>query len=249
MKNRIECYITENRVLSDQYFVLSVSSPELARVCFPGHFCELKATCPSQHRKLYKPISVYAVEDDKVSFMIKAIGLGTIALRDLNPGDTLSVIGPLGNTFPEMIDKRVILVSGGVGYPPLAFFKKVYGSSNRITHIHGGGSCGDVFPADACYTLDGSAGEKGLVTDGLQRELMDKQAACILSCGPLAMVKAVQDIACEYNVEHLASLEAYMACGIGVCHGCSIPYGSTGYLRVCVEGPVFDAYNIRWSEI
>lgn len=249
MKRLLQLNITENKVLSDQYFVLSVSSPELSVSCMPGHFCELKAGAPGQERKLYKPISVFDVQGEQISFMVKAVGFGTHALRDMHSGDRMQVIGPLGNAFPALQNKHIILVSGGVGYPPLSYYKKVFGDRNLITHIHGGGSCDDSFAADICYTLDGSVGEKGLVTHGLKRALADGSCDAILSCGPLPMLKAVQGIATEFDVAHYASLEAYMACGIGVCHGCSIPIGQHGYQRVCVDGPVFDASNIRWSEL
>jgi dihydroorotate dehydrogenase electron transfer subunit len=230
--------------LNSKYFVLLIKSAELASNCAPGMFCELKAA--NQRHRLFKPISVYAVENATISFLIKIVGEGTQALSELTSSALIQVLGPLGTGFPLVENKNVLLVSGGVGYPPLAYLKSTLSASNKLTFLHGGASAEDVFPCDRAYTLDGCSGFKGLVTQDIPELLKQAKPDVVYSCGPLPMLKAVHDMV--HPIKHFASLEAYMACGVGVCHGCAVPVGET-YQRVCKEGPVFDAASVRWEEL
>lgn len=241
-----ELKVAASKRINADYYELWLEAPNLALLCKAGMFFELKAKTATQERKLFKPISVAEVSEERICFIIKAVGPGTRALADLQPKETLLALGPLGNSFPMVEGKNVLLVSGGVGWPPLAFLKKILEEKNNITHIHGGACASDIFPCDTAYTVDGSAGEKGLVTQELLGIIKDKSIDIIYSCGPLAMIGAVQKI--TRNIPHYASFEAYMACGLGACHGCVLPVGES-YLRVCADGPVFNAAEIRWEEI
>ncbi|MDP3113716.1 MAG: dihydroorotate dehydrogenase electron transfer subunit [Candidatus Cloacimonadaceae bacterium] len=232
--------------LKGGYFVLWIEDTELAAQCRPGQFCELKA--PQGIPRLFKPISVFDVIQDRVAFFIKTVGAGTNALSVMREGDLLQVIGPLGTSFPIPNNKSIVLVSGGVGYPPLAFLKKHLPSSNQVRFLHGGACADDVFPCDECFTVDGSAGIKAFVTEGFMRLIETRHVDLVLSCGPVPMLKALSAICKANGIKHFASLEAYMACGVGVCHGCAVGVGSKGdYQRVCVEGPVFDADDLNWE--
>jgi dihydroorotate dehydrogenase electron transfer subunit len=228
------------------YFVLEVESESLAPQCRPGVFFELKADVPSQARRLYKPVSVYRAGNGRIAFLIKKTGPGTEALFSLQRGGLLNLIGPLGNGFPLCEGRNVLLVSGGVGYPPLAYLKEALQGSNRITFIHGGACAEHMFPCDLAYTIDGSFGRKGMVTDDIEGLIKDRQIDVVYSCGPVGMLKALS--LRLPLIEHYVSLEAYLACGVGVCHGCAVPVGET-YIRVCKDGPVFNAADLRWSEM
>ncbi|HOZ01402.1 MAG TPA: dihydroorotate dehydrogenase electron transfer subunit [Candidatus Syntrophosphaera sp.] len=238
--------LAENRQLNASYRVLVVRDAEMAANCRPGMFCELKAAVPEQERKLFKPVSVYGVSGDEVSFLIKVIGPGTASLAALQPGDPLQVLGLLGNGFPIVENKMVLLVSGGVGYPPLAYLREFLESDNDIHFLHGGACAEDVFPCDEVFTDDGCAGKRGFVTDGVDKLLAEKNIDVVFSCGPLPMLKKLAQLVAP--LPHYCSLEAYMACGVGVCHGCAVPVGED-YSRVCKEGPVFEAAQVRWGEI
>ena len=103
-------------------------------------------------------------------------------------------------------------------------------------------------------TDDGSLGHAGLVTDLLQNELVEKGSCAVYCCGPHAMMQAVAAICLEAQVPCQVSLEEYMACGIGICVGCAVELvtakGDTDYgryARVCVDGPAFDARQIKWG--
>jgi len=226
------------------YAVIRVQDSGLASQCRPGMFFELRAS--SQQEKLYKPISVYNAVGETLEFLIKLIGAGTRALGALSAGGDLELIGPLGNEFPLPEGRKALLVSGGVGYPPLAWLKKALPASTTAIHLHGGAGRDDVWACDYPCTVNGSVGHKGLVTDLVPDLLRLEGIDLVYSCGPLPMLKKLALICC--GIEHYVSMEAYMACGVGVCYGCAIPVGE-GFQRVCKEGPVFDASLIRWEEL
>ncbi len=228
------------------YIQITIKDEDLASQCNPGNFFQIKADITSQSWRLFKPISVYDIEEESISFLIKVIGGGTRALAALKTGDKLKIYGPLGNAFPLRQDSKILMVSGGTGYPPLAFLKKRLDSSNNILFLHGGASKDDVFPCDCSYTIDGSFGNKGIVTKDIADLLKKESFDCIYSCGPVNMLKTLAQIVAP--IPHYVSMEAYMACGVGVCYGCVIPTNE-GYLRVCYDGPIFEAEKIRWKEL
>ncbi len=236
--------ISEIDHLTGPYVIISVQDPGLASNSWPGMFFELRA--PQQQDRLFKPLSIYDVAGDRLSFFIKVLGAGTKALADMKDGDELELIGPLGNTFPLLENRKALLVSGGVGYPPLAWLKKSLPASTTTIHLHGGAGKDDVFPCEYPCTDNGSVGHKGFVTDLVPELIKRESIDLVYSCGPLPMLKKLASM-CG-NIEHYASMEAYMACGVGVCYGCAIPVGDA-FQRVCKEGPVFDARQIKWEEL
>ncbi len=237
--------------INELYRVISVEEPGLAKKCRAGNFFELRSSAVSS-RKLFKPISVYRVDGSEISFLIKRLGPGSEALCDLKTGDLLELYGPLGNSFPLVSDAHILLVSGGVGYPPLAGLKSALDSSNHVFSLHGATTSLDRFPADEIWQIEGSSEHQGFVTEGILQYLERASVDLVYACGPSAMLKAVSMICAARGIRAYVSMEAYMACGIGACHGCVIPVGdasSYDYQRVCKEGPVFDAASIVWELI
>lgn len=235
--------------INQNYTVLSVVEPGLAQKCQPGNFFEIRSTAVPE-RKLYKPISVYNADSSKISFLIKRAGQGTDALCELKTGDRLELFGPLGNSFPLVSDSNILLVSGGVGYPPLKYLRTVLESSNRVFSLHGASTRQDRFDADEIWQMQAPAEHQGFVTEGMLTFLEHTKPDLVYACGPLAMLKAVSMICAGRGIKAYVSLEAYMACGIGACHGCAVPIGSPlvyDYQRVCKEGPVFDASTVMWE--
>ncbi|MEA1973483.1 MAG: dihydroorotate dehydrogenase electron transfer subunit, partial [Candidatus Cloacimonadota bacterium] len=141
--------VIQNETINDQYFVLTIEAPSLADITKPGQFFEVK----SDFQLLRIPISIYNVDDDKIQLMIKIIGDGTKKLSEIKANETIDLIGPLGNNFSIEENKKVLLVSGGIGYPPLSFLKKNL-SACETFWIHGGRTKEDIFPADLVYTDD-----------------------------------------------------------------------------------------------
>ncbi|HWE32425.1 MAG TPA: hypothetical protein VG410_03010 [Solirubrobacteraceae bacterium] len=185
---------------------------------------------------------------DELQFMVEDVGPGTRRLTELDAGDELLLVGPLGIGFRAPRDgRRPLLVGGGVGVAPLAIWQdKLSGAANPLlgfrdeAHARGAALLANV----AVATDDGSIGHHGLVTELLEDQLDQDGHAEIYACGPPAMLEAVRAIAAATAVPAQLALESGMACGFGACFGCVVPT-KTGYLRLCVDGPVVDADKLE----
>ncbi|NOZ85709.1 MAG: dihydroorotate dehydrogenase electron transfer subunit [Deltaproteobacteria bacterium] len=233
--------------------LLTLDAPEIAKLAVPGQFVMVKCTdgaCPL----LRRPISIASAREDKIFLLVQPVGTGTRWLCERKAGDSIDVIGPLGNGFTLPGAGENILVSGGLGAPPLLFLARILADMGKqAVSLLGAGSssrlvlknemaavCKDVFIS----TEDGSEGTKGLVTD-LVSKLAPKSTANIFACGPLPMLARVAEIA-EKASSCQVSLEAKMACGYGACMGCAVPAANGGYLHVCTQGPVFPSKLVMW---
>ncbi|WP_214888078.1 dihydroorotate dehydrogenase electron transfer subunit [Exiguobacterium sp. s142] len=207
----------------------------------PGTFFHVKTS-----ELLRRPLSVANVEADVVTFLYKVVGTGTAELATRRAGDELDVLGPLGNGFPLAKDgKRVVLVGGGIGVPPLYYTRRMLAARGIETvAILGFDSEASVFYEDEfrelgetiITTVDGTYGEAGFVTGPLARI----DADVLFSCGPEPMLKAV---AASHINERYISIENRMGCGIGACFAC-VCKAPDGYVKVCSDGPVFRAEEV-----
>jgi dihydroorotate dehydrogenase electron transfer subunit len=212
----------------------------------PGQFYQIQI--PNEKNNLRVPISIYDINNNEITFLIKIVGEKTRKLKNINKReiDRVSILGPIGNTFP--IEPNSLLVSGGIGYAPINFLHKQTGDML----IHGGRTSRDVsYPstqnkANIICTEDGSIGERGLVTEVVEKAILSKKYDRIVACGPKGMLIALSDIASRHDIPLFISLEEYMACGVGVCYGCAIRVKDS-YLRLCMDGPVFNAKDIVWE--
>ena len=241
-----------------------------AAQALPGQFLQLcvrKDVSPL----LRLPLSVCAADPatSTVDVMYEDVGPKTHILSRLPAGSPVACMGPLGNTFPSPAS-AVLLVGGGIGLPPLLYFgSRVLSRDPRaeVSLLAGARTAARHLP-DAVMgrsasryrraTDDGTSGHEGPVTDLLKEDLAGGAAVTVCTCGPAGMMAAVATICRDRQVPCLASLEAYMACGFGVCVGCVVerteeaatpgqdytPY--TRYSRVCVDGPVYDSSQIQW---
>ncbi len=188
---------------------------------------------------LPRPISVCNSDDKCITFVYKTFGDGTKILS--KNFKSISMLGPLGNGWEKVSDKKIVLVAGGVGTPAIYKLAKELSPTNDIDVVLGFRSKEDVFYEEkfkkftnlSIVTDDGSYGFKGSVIDKLST--MDFNY--IYSCGPNGMLKA---IASNFKCEGQVSLEEHMACGIGICGGCpgSILKKQKDK-KVCKDGPVF----------
>jgi len=179
------------------------------------------------------------------------------------PGARVSVLGPLGNSFPvPSANMTDLLVAGGVGLPPLfmqAESAARLGMADGSEMLYGGRTSRDLVLLGEMRSLgiamhlvteDGSLGRRGRVTDELEARIERWRAADsdrrlrIMSCGPREMLWAVGRIAQNCDIECYLSLEEQMACGIGVCLGCAVAARTRQYRYVCKEGPVFPAAEV-----
>ncbi|MDW7710765.1 MAG: dihydroorotate dehydrogenase electron transfer subunit [Deferrisomatales bacterium] len=225
----------------------------------PGQFAMVKVA-EGLDPLLRRPLSIHRVpasDTGEFEVLFRAVGTGTRRLAHARVGDTLEVLAPLGRGF-RLEEGRALLVGGGIGVAPLLFLaEELLGRGVGPKLLLGGRADRDVLCHDdfSCLavpcslaTEDGSLGEPGLVTRLLERELEGGPGdAVVYACGPAAMLAAVAQLCREAAVPCQVSLEAHMACGVGACLGCVVPGTREPYLRVCKEGPVFDAAEVSWA--
>ena len=187
-----------------------------------------------------------AQEDGTLDFLLEAVGPGTQRLAELQPGDGLHLVGPLGIGFnPPGDGRRALLVGGGIGTAPLLCLHEqmlpdapVLLGFRSAAHA----DAASLFGSETIVaTDDGSVGHSGLVTELLMDRL---EGAEVYACGPPPMLEAVRAICAERDIPAQLALESGMACGFGACFGCVVPT-KNGYIRLCVDGPVLRADGLE----
>ena len=247
--------IEEARSLGGDYFLLKIAAPRIATTAKPGNFVMVRVS-PTLDPLLRRPLGILESRAPYVWLHYRVLGHGTRLLSRLGPGDGLDMLGPLGNVFPELPGKRVLLVAGGRGIVPLFHYARVCGERRPLLLLYGGRTRADLALLERIKTLklqglfifseDGSLGQKGRLTDGLERIVREERADATLSCGPEPMLAQVARILQSRGLENHASLEAMMGCGFGACHGCAVRTAAGAYRKVCDEGPVFPLEEIQW---
>ncbi len=241
--------VSNKRIASDHYLLELEVDENISSL--PGQFLQLRLEDSIQF--LRRPFSIFDCENKIIKILYKLRGNVTSLMSKLKKSDLVDVIFPLGNHFPQPEKGKVVLVSGGTGFAPLHFLvKELLNNKNLTLEFLIGGKGREVeafknfLPSAVSVkiaTENGSAGEKGLVTD-----LIADIEGWIYSAGPIAMLKAVYEkIKVRENPAYF-SLEAHFACGLGLCWGCVLPTRE-GFVRVCKEGPVFSPYVVKWEEI
>ena len=206
---------------------------------------------------LRRPISVcdwQPGEQGMLEIIYKVVGHGTEALAQVFAGTTMDVLPGLGNGYDtEGTGEHPLLVGGGVGAPPLyGLCKKLLKAEKTPTVILGFNTKEEIFlqaefeslgiPCLVC-TADGTAGVKGFVTEGMK--MLEGQYDYVFTCGPTPMLKAVHAICMDMGTKGQFSFEERMACGFGVCMGCSCQT-KNGSKRICKDGPVLREGEIIW---
>lgn len=260
--------VTVNQSLGAGYFLTTFESPVIAATCQPGQFV-MAGSLDSSELLLRRPFSIClrgnASSGDlsTISLLYRVVGRGTAFLSHLSPGDRAAILGPLGQGFrTPRAEETAVIVAGGVGIAAFPFFVDELVKSGRPPVLLYGGRTRDDLPmlewlrervaSLSLTTDDGSLGERALVTAPLLERLKNaSNEDHLYVCGPHAMMKAVAEIARRHEVACEVALETPMACGYGVCVGCVVEVdryeGEYGrYRRVCVDGPVFDATEVRW---
>ncbi len=220
-----------------------------------GQFVQVRVD-DAQHTYLRRPISIHDVDyqNRTITLLVQRVGEGTNKISDIEIGDTLNMIYPLGNgfTIPENNEGNVILVGGGIGIAPLYYLGKMLKEKGiEPQFLLGGRSKSDLIMLEEfesvgkvyITTNDGSLGEAGFVT---QHSIWkEKQFDMIYTCGPKPMMMAVTKIARENNIDCEVSLENLMACGLGACL-CCVENTIEGNVCVCKEGPVMNINKLLW---
>ena len=256
-KHIIDLQVVSVEALGERFVLLKCTDPNAPLPpMMPGQFAQLRVD-GSKETFLRRPISINFVDtkQNQIWFLVQLVGAGSRALGRLKEGDTLNALLPLGNGFsmPVSAEKKHLLVGGGVGTAPLLYLgAQMNLMGMRPTFLLGARTkdmllqmedfqrVGDVYVT----TEDGSAGEKGFVT---QHSILFKQHFDRISvCGPSPMMKAVAKFARANSVPCEVSLENMMACGLGACL-CCVEKTVKGNVCVCTEGPVFDINELTWE--
>ena len=254
-KFMLDLIVKKNEALNSQYSLLILTSSEPLPEMLPGQFVEVRVD-NSQTTFLRRPISINYVDYDtnELWLLVQIVGEGTRKMCELQAGETVNLLFPLGNSFslPENKDTELLLVGGGVGIAPLLFWGSYLKSKGYSCNFLLGGRAKDNllqlceferFGNVYTTTEDGSHGERGFVTQ--HSLLSDRKFDAIYSCGPTPMMKAVAAYAAQNGIFCEVSLENTMACGIGACL-CCVTDTTEGHLCVCTEGPVFNITKLKW---
>jgi dihydroorotate dehydrogenase electron transfer subunit len=247
--------IEETRCLGKDYYLLKILVPKIAREAKPGNFVMVRVS-PSFDPLLRRPFGILQVEHPYIWLYFQVKGRGTLLLKDHQSGDRLDILGPLGNSFPELPGKKVLLIAGGRGIVPLFSYAKTHAGKQPLILLYGGRSAVDLNLLEEInamplakifiFSEDGSRGEKGLLTSGLERILADQRPDATMACGPETMLAALAKMLKTKILKNYASLEAMMGCGFGVCHSCAVAAIDGQYRNVCNEGPMFPLEEIQW---
>lgn len=251
-----QCSIVSQREIADNIYELILRGELSSQMNEPGQFVHVKVAS-GYDPLLRRPISIANIDRENHEFTLiyRKDGRGTAILSSKKTSETVDILGPLGHGFPieeTNAGETALLVGGGIGVPPLyELSKQLVKKGVNVLHVLGFQNEAVVFYEDKFKSLgstyvtttDGSYGTKGFVTDVIKELSFDT----IYSCGPTAMLKAVEAEYASHKKVYV-SLEERMGCGIGacfacVCHTADDPSGFS-YKKVCTDGPVFKAGEV-----
>ena len=247
------------------YQHLTLLAPGVAESARPGHFVALSVGDEHSSMLLRRSFSIHRCPPTgEVEVVVADAGPGTHWITTRRVGDPIGVVGPVGQPFPIPTEPvSCTLVGGGYGSAPLFWLAEVLRDNGcRVDVVLGAATRDRLFGVDEAVRLaqtstvttdDGSLGTRGRVTDVLPAVLERGGTDLVFACGPMAMLRAVTEVATTYGALTQVTVEESMACGIGVCMTCVLPVvgddGRTRMVRSCVEGPVFRGDRVRWDAI
>ena len=252
-KTREICTVVSQESIGAGIYSMWIQTDRIAADAKPGQFVSLYTNDKS--KILPRPISLCEIDKENgrlhLVYRVTGQGTGTDEFSQMKAGDTIPVLGPLGNGFPveKAEGKKVFLMGGGIGVPPILELAKqmqceekqiVVGYRDAHTFLK------EEFEQNGTLyisTEDGSVGTKGNVMDAIREQSLD--ADIIFACGPTPMLRAIKAYAEEKKIECYISLEERMACGIGACLACVCKtkekdaHSNVNNKRICKDGPVF----------
>ena len=250
-KKKEQAKVVSQEQLADGIFSMWIQT-EAAGSARPGQFISMYTNDGS--KLLPRPISICEInkEEKTLRLVYRVAGKGTGEFSAMKTGETLHIVGPLGNGFPKK-EKKAFLIGGGIGIPPMLQLAKeldcekqiVLGYRDELFLLDEFQKQGEVYLA----TEDGSAGTKGNVLDAIRANALT--ADVIYACGPMPMLRALKIYAAENGIECWISMEERMACGIGACLACVCKskekdaHSNVNNKRICKEGPVFLAEEVE----
>ena len=257
----LECPVVSNEPVAPSHYRMRLYGHEIAAAAACGQFCMLEVSKTLQPF-LRRPMCFERIHPPTFDVLYKVEGEGTRLLSQFLPGQRISVQGPLGKGFPICSGvRRYILVAGGIGVAAMpALAEELVRRFAAVPEVVLAARTRDDVINEAffrelgchvqCATDDGSWGHRGLATDLLE-QLAPGAQDCVYACGPMPMMRAVAALTASSGSTCFVSLEAQMACGDGACLGCVVQAKEERegerMVRVCLDGPVFDARVIDWE--
>ncbi|MBP6147479.1 MAG: dihydroorotate dehydrogenase electron transfer subunit [Candidatus Planktophila sp.] len=257
--------ISNKRVGAYHQIILSVG--DVVRHCRPGNFIAIQVGGESSRMVLRRAFAISRTSENAqfggtVELIVAPHGSGSKWLCAQGEGSELDVVTPLGKAFGVPTEPaNALLIGGGYGSAPLFGLADLLKSRGcRVDMVLGASNGNKIYaPMEGkrsvnslkIFTEDGSMGESGRVTSQLASIIEERGVEIIYSCGPMAMLKAITEIADLHGVIHQASVEESMACGIGICMTCVLPVkdsqGVISMKRSCIDGPVMDGSAVCWD--
>ena len=254
-KTREICTVVSQESIGAGIYSMWIQTDRIAADAKPGQFVSLYTNDKS--KILPRPISLCEIDKENgrlhLVYRVTGQGTGTDEFSQMKAGDTIPVLGPLGNGFPQE-GENVFLIGGGIGVPPMLEMAKQLNCEKQIILGYRDENLflrdefeayGEVFVA----TEDGSVGTKGNVLDAIREQNLT--ADVIYACGPTPMLRAIKEYAAEKRIKCYISLEEKMACGIGACLACVCQskdvdhHSNVHNKRICKDGPVFLAEEVE----
>ena len=252
-----------------QYHQLIINVGDNADACKPGNFVAINVGGESSRMILRRAFAISRVSTNPtfggtIELIVAPHGQGSKWLCAQNEGASLDLIAPLGTAFGIPTQPvPVLLVGGGYGSAPLFGLAEVLNSRGcRVDMLLGASTASKIYaPMEGkravnslrIYTEDGSMGQIGRVTDPIPELIADLNIAVIYSCGPMAMLSAINSITHNTQVVQQCAVEESMACGVGICMTCVLPVanenGDISMLRSCIDGPVMDGSTVQWDKV
>ena len=256
-KLRESVVVLSNVAIAPDVWMVKLEAPQAAVVLQPGQFVHLFI---DEKLTLRRPFSVCRVDGSAIFIMYAVVGKGTRMLTTKEAGDaSMNIIAPCGNRWPlPDQSSQSLLVGGGLGAAPLGMFAHELFDKGYDFHfiqaarnadlVIGRGFHDDSWRAISYATDDGTLGYRGLITEPVREKLASEAFKTVYVCGPEIMQRAVVDVCKEFDVDVYVSLERLMACGIGACLSCNV-LTKKGPKKVCVDGPIFDARDLEFSDV
>lgn len=249
--------IVSKEHFSEKVVKLVVEAPMIAQSRRPGHFVIVRA-CDGGER-IPLTIADADTKNGTITLVVQEVGVSTKKICALNPGDALvDVVGPLGQATHIQNVGTVVCCGGGVGVAPLLpIVKAMKQAGNRVITVLAARTRELIILEDQVrpfsdeviiMTDDGSYGQKGLVTEGVEQVIKREPVNQVVTIGPAIMMKFVSLLTAKYNVPTMCSLNTIMVDGTGMCGACRVTVdGRTRF--VCIDGPEFDAHKVDFDEM
>ena len=257
--------LSNKRVGAYHHIVFSVGGA--ASTARPGNFVAIAVGGENSSMVLRRAFAIYRATDRGngvgiIELVVAPHGSGSRWLTEQGVGKVVDMVAPLGTAFGIPTEPvRALLVGGGYGSAPLFGLSEILKSRGcRVDMVLGASTSNKIYsPLEGkrsvssltLTTDDGSAGIQGRVSDVLPQLIEENGIEIVYSCGPMAMLQAINEITNRFGIIHQAAVEESMACGIGVCMTCVIPVkgddGTIRMLRSCIDGPVMDGASVIWD--